>query len=166
MDILDNPWFLLAELIFVICVVVAYFRLCWRVKKILKTLEARNWRITNTRRPYRKESRKSTMRCNDLCRRDDLWRPCAAGRDFDTRKLWKTSVFRAISLPFCGFTFHSWRHFFRSALSRAGVADDIAKRLGGWTNDKTALRYDHDGRLSGLAEATAAAWRAASGGIT
>lgn len=44
-------------------------------------------------------------------------------------------------------TFHSWRHTFRTRLAEAGVSDEIAKRLGGWTNDKTALHYDHGGRL-------------------
>lgn len=46
-----------------------------------------------------------------------------------------------------GFTFHSWRHTFRTRLSEAGVSDDIAKRLGGWTNDKMAAHYDHADRL-------------------
>lgn len=29
----------------------------------------------------------------------------------------------------------------------AGVADDIAKRLGGWTEDATAALYDHADRI-------------------
>lgn len=40
-------------------------------------------------------------------------------------------------------TFHSWRHTFRTRLAEAGISDDLAKRLGGWTNDKTVERYDH-----------------------
>ena len=46
-----------------------------------------------------------------------------------------------------GFTFHSWRHTFRTRLSEAGVSDDLAKRLGGWTEDATAARYDHAERI-------------------
>jgi integrase len=57
-----------------------------------------------------------------------------------------------------GYTFHSWRHTFRTRLSEAGVSDEIAKRLGGWTEDATAMRYDHDGRS---AELRAAVERAA-----
>jgi len=45
------------------------------------------------------------------------------------------------------YTFHSWRHTFRTRLSEAGVSDDIAKRLGGWTSDTTAARYDHAARI-------------------
>ena len=55
--------------------------------------------------------------------------------------------------PIDGFTFHSWRHTFRTRLAEAGVSDEIAKRLGGWTVDKTAARYDHDGRLKELRHA-------------
>jgi len=40
-------------------------------------------------------------------------------------------------------TFHSWRHTFRTRLAEAGVSDDLAKRLGGWTQDATVKRYDH-----------------------
>lgn len=46
-----------------------------------------------------------------------------------------------------GYTFHSWRHTFRTRLSEAGVADDTAKRLGGWTEDATAALYDHADRI-------------------
>ena len=48
------------------------------------------------------------------------------------------------------YTFHSWRHTFRTRLAEAGVSDELAKRLGGWTVDKTAMRYDHDGRIAEL----------------
>ncbi len=47
-------------------------------------------------------------------------------------------------------TFHSWRHTFRTRLSEAGVSDDLAKRLGGWTEDTTAARYDHAERITEL----------------
>ena len=47
-------------------------------------------------------------------------------------------------------TFHSWRHTFRTRLSEAGVSDDLAKRLGGWTEDTTAARYDHAERVEEL----------------
>lgn len=47
-------------------------------------------------------------------------------------------------------TFHSWRHTFRTRLSEAGVADEIAKRLGGWRKDETAERYDHATRMTEL----------------
>lgn len=40
-------------------------------------------------------------------------------------------------------TFHSWRHTFRTRLAEAGVSNDLAKRLGGWTQDATMQRYDH-----------------------
>ena len=61
------------------------------------------------------------------------------------------------------FTFHSWRHTFRTRLAEAGVSDEIAKRLGGWTVDKTAMRYDHDGRLGELAVAVEAAAKSGGG---
>jgi integrase len=48
------------------------------------------------------------------------------------------------------YTFHSWRHTFRTRLSEAGVSDDLAKRLGGWTEDATAARYDHAERVEEL----------------
>ena len=51
------------------------------------------------------------------------------------------------------YTFHSWRHTFRTRLAAAGVSDEIAKRLGGWRVDATAMRYDHDGRLEELRSA-------------
>ncbi len=40
-------------------------------------------------------------------------------------------------------TFHSWRHTFRTRLAEANVSADLAKRLGGWTQDATVRRYDH-----------------------
>ena len=35
-------------------------------------------------------------------------------------------------------------------MSEAGVSDDLAKRLGGWTEDATAARYDHAERIAEL----------------
>ena len=40
-------------------------------------------------------------------------------------------------------TFHCWRHTFRTLLAEAKVAEDAAKRLGGWTTD-IHLLYNHD----------------------
>ncbi len=48
------------------------------------------------------------------------------------------------------YTFHSWRHTFRTRLAEAGVTKDIAKRLGGWTNDTMADHYDHSTRIDEL----------------
>jgi integrase len=42
------------------------------------------------------------------------------------------------------------RHAYRTRLSEAGVSDDLAKRLGGWTEDSTAARYDHAERVEEL----------------
>ena len=42
-----------------------------------------------------------------------------------------------------GLTFHSWRHTFRTRLKEAGVPDELAKQLGGWTQDATLARYNH-----------------------
>lgn len=67
-------------------------------------------------------------------------------------------IMAAANVPPNGRTFHSFRHFFRTQLSRAGVSDEIAMRLGGWTQRSTADRYDHDGRSREKADAIAAAW--------
>lgn len=58
-----------------------------------------------------------------------------------------------------GYSFHSWRHTFRTRLSEAGVSDELAKRLGGWTEDQTAMRYDHADRVTELKAAVEAAAR-------
>lgn len=55
-------------------------------------------------------------------------------------------------------TIHSWRHYFRTRLSEAGVADDTAMRLGGWTVRNTAARYDHAERLDEMRDAINLAW--------
>ena len=49
-----------------------------------------------------------------------------------------------------GYTFHSWSHTFRTRLSEAKVSTELAKKLGGWTVDKTAERYDHAERIEEL----------------
>lgn len=41
------------------------------------------------------------------------------------------------------YTFHSWRHTFRTRLAEAGVGEDAARRLGGWTSGEMAAHYDH-----------------------
>ena len=69
----------------------------------------------------------------------------------------KTHPFRLI-LEIAGldpnkYTFHSWRHTFRTRLAEAGISDDIAKRLGGWTNDKMSMHYAHGGRETEMRKA-------------
>jgi len=59
-------------------------------------------------------------------------------------------VLESAGLKDKGFTFHSWRHTFRTRLAEAGVSRETAKRLGGWTEDTTADRYDHDAHMSEL----------------
>ncbi len=56
-------------------------------------------------------------------------------------------ILRAANIDPTTHTFHSWRHTFRTRLAERGVSDDIAKRLGGWTQDRTALGYDHAERI-------------------
>ncbi len=63
------------------------------------------------------------------------------------------SILKEAGLENQGYTFHSWRHTFRTRLSEARVSAEIAKRLGGWTNDKTANKYDHAERLDEMREA-------------
>ena len=59
-------------------------------------------------------------------------------------------ILKAATIEDEGYTFHSWRHTFRTRLSEAGVSDDLAKRLGGWTENSTAARYDHAERVEEL----------------
>lgn len=59
----------------------------------------------------------------------------------------------AAGLDIKRFTFHSWRHTFRTRLAEAGVSDDLARRLGGWTNEAMAAHYDHSSRLAELLRA-------------
>lgn len=63
-----------------------------------------------------------------------------------------STVLEKAELP-DGYTFHSWRHTFRTRLSEAGVSEEMAKRLGGWTEDATAARYDHAERITEMREA-------------
>ena len=49
--------------------------------------------------------------------------------------------------------FHSWRHTFRSMLAAAGVSDETARRMGGWTNLTMAAHYDHDSHLGEMRDA-------------
>jgi integrase len=41
-------------------------------------------------------------------------------------------------------TFHCWRHTFRTRLAEAGVSQEVAMQLGGWTDARTAEIYNHD----------------------
>jgi len=66
-------------------------------------------------------------------------------------KLWPfRKVLEKAELDTEVYTFHSWRHTFRTRLGEAGVSGEIAKKLGGWTNDKMAGHYDHSTRLDEL----------------
>lgn len=51
-----------------------------------------------------------------------------------------------------GLTFHSYRHTFRTRLKEAGVPDELAKELGGWTQDATLARYNHADETEKLRE--------------
>jgi len=68
-----------------------------------------------------------------------------------------SDVLELAKLAGSGYTFHSWRHTFRTRLSEAHVSTEIAKKLGGWTKDNTAARYDHADRLAELRTAVDAA---------
>ncbi len=59
--------------------------------------------------------------------------------------------------PKDGYSFHSWRHTFRTRLADAGVSTEIAMRLCGHTNAKTSAVYDHADHLAELSAAIAAA---------
>lgn len=68
-----------------------------------------------------------------------------------------SDVLRSAGLDERTHTFHSWRHTFRTRLAEAGVSDDLARRLGGWSNLEMAAHYDHAERveeLRGAIEAT------------
>ena len=64
-----------------------------------------------------------------------------------------SEVLREAGLDTERYTFHSWRHTFRTRLAEAGVSDEVARRLGGWTNLEMAAHYDHASRLNELREA-------------
>lgn len=57
------------------------------------------------------------------------------------------------------YTFHSWRHTFRSRLAEAGVSTETAMRLCGHTNEATSRHYDHDAHHAENAAAVEAAAR-------
>lgn len=65
-------------------------------------------------------------------------------------------VLEAVGLDDGRHTFHSWRHTFRTRLAEAGVPDEIARRLGGWTNLRMSAHYDHASHLVEMREAIAA----------
>lgn len=69
-------------------------------------------------------------------------------------------ILRAAGVDPSRYTFHSFRHYFRTRLAAAGVSADTAMRLGGWTQRDTAARYDHDDHREELAAAIRAAWAA------
>lgn len=64
-----------------------------------------------------------------------------------------TPILAAAGIDTSNHTFHSWRHTFRTRLAEAGVSDDMARRLGGWTNLEMAGHYDHAKRLTEMREA-------------
>ena len=64
-------------------------------------------------------------------------------------------VLKEVGLDVKEYTFHSWRHTFRTRLAEAGVSGEIAKRLGGWTNLEMAAHYDHASHLGEMREAIA-----------
>jgi integrase len=64
-----------------------------------------------------------------------------------------SDVLTLVGLDINRYTFHSWRHTFRTRLAEAGVSDDIARRLGGWTNLDMAAHYDHAQRTAELRSA-------------
>ena len=59
--------------------------------------------------------------------------------------------------PKDGYSFHSWRHTFRTRLAEAGVSTETAMRLCGHTNARSSATYDHADHLDELAAAIAAA---------
>ena len=65
-------------------------------------------------------------------------------------------VLEAAGLDVRRYTFHSWRHTFRTRLADAGVSDEAARRLGGWTNLGMAAHYDHSKHLPELRAAISA----------
>ena len=62
-------------------------------------------------------------------------------------------ILKAAGVTDSTITFHSWRHTFRTRLAEAGVSNDLAKRLGGWTQDATVQRYDHADKTEEIRQA-------------
>lgn len=63
-----------------------------------------------------------------------------------------SAILKAAGLDCERFTFHSWRHTFRTRLAEAGVSDQVAMRFG-WTNLTTSARYDHARHLPEMKDA-------------
>lgn len=63
-----------------------------------------------------------------------------------------SDVLKAAGLDPVRFTFHSWRHTFRTRLAEAGVPDQVAMRFG-WTNLPMSRHYDHAKHLPEMREA-------------
>lgn len=64
---------------------------------------------------------------------------------------------RAGTDPSDGYSFHSWRHTFRTRLAEAGVSTELAMRLCGHTTAAMSAHYDHDAHLAELSAAIEAA---------
>lgn len=64
-----------------------------------------------------------------------------------------SSILKAAGIDDESYTFHSWRHTFRTRLAEAGISNDLAKRLGGWTQDSTVQRYDHADKTDEIRQA-------------
>lgn len=64
---------------------------------------------------------------------------------------------RAGTDPSDGFSFHSWRHTFRTRLAEAGVSTELAMRLCGHTTEAMSAHYDHAAHLAEMAHAIEAA---------
>ena len=62
---------------------------------------------------------------------------------FSYKLIWLITglVLIAVAALVFSFFFRRWRKLTR--LAEAGVSSDLAKRLGGWTQDATVQRYDH-----------------------
>ena len=59
--------------------------------------------------------------------------------------------------PSDGYSFHSWRHTFRTRLAEAGVSTELAMRLCGHTTAAMSAHYDHAAHLAEMARAIEAA---------
>ena len=70
-----------------------------------------------------------------------------------------SDVLRTAGIDSDRYDFHCFRHYFRTCLAAAGISDETAMRLGGWTQRDTAARYDHDTHREELAAAIATAWK-------
>ena len=69
-----------------------------------------------------------------------------------------SSILEAAKLkPSDGYTFHCWRHTFRTRLAEAGVSTETAMRLCGHTDERTSAVYDHADHLAELSAAIEAA---------